>query len=448
MQRIGLHSFLLCLSVLLLPLLGVAALAGWLAIEVALAALVGAALAWGLCARHFWSELRRSRQATAAAQSALRAREAAWRSADRAKEDFVAMLGHELRNPLATLAAAAHVLRKVAPAGTAGQASAVVLRQIEHMSRLVEDLLDLSRLARGKMSLVRQPLDFVEAVRTTLRELRAAGRLEEHALELDLSPAWVNADEAHVRQIVANLVGNAVKYTPPGGTIVVSVRRDRNTVQLRVRDDGVGMAPELTARVFDLFAQGEPAGERAAGGLGIGLALVKRLAELHGGNVFAASSGPGEGSVFTVTLPAIEARQVEAPPPAAAHDEQEKHRILLIDANATARGALQAALELEGHRVYAAADASAGLQQAAAAAPDVAVIDIRLPDLSGYQVAEALRGRAPEGKHMVLVALTGYGQPDSPRRAQEAGFDQFVTKPIAPDRLLRLIDVACANRRN
>jgi CheY-like chemotaxis protein len=240
-------------------------------------------------------------------------------------------------------------------------------------------------------------------------------------------------------------VGNAVKYTPPGGTIVVSVRRDRNTVQLRVRDDGIGMAPELTARVFDLFAQGEPAGERAAGGLGIGLGLVRRLAELHGGNVFAASSGPGEGSVFTVTLPATEARQVEAPPPAAAHDEQEKHRILLIDANAAARGALQAALELEGHRVYAAADASAGLQQAAAAAPDVAVIDIRLPDLTGYQVAEALRGRAPEGKHMVLVALTGYGQPDSPRRAQEAGFDQFVTKPIAPDRLLRLIHVACAN---
>src|SRR5688572_16073342 len=237
MQRIRLQSVLLFLSVLLLPLLAAAALAGWLAAEIALAALIAVALAWALTAARLGSRLRQSKDAIEAVQATLRTREAAWRSADRAKEDFVAMLGHELRNPLATLAAAGHVLRKLAPAGAAGQATAVVLRQIEQMSRLVEDLLDLARLARGKMSLVRQPLDFVEAVRSALRELRAAGRLDEHALELDLSPAWVHADEARVRQIVANLVGNAVKYTPPGGRIVVSVRRDRNTVQLRVRDN-------------------------------------------------------------------------------------------------------------------------------------------------------------------------------------------------------------------
>src|SRR5687767_7235627 len=223
MQHLELHSGLFVITWLLLTLLAVA-------------------LAWAWSAHRLRSALKKSTEAAAAAQSTLRAREAAWRSADRAKDDFVAMLGHELRNPLAALAAAAHVLRKVTPRpGAADQASEVVLRQIEQMSRLVEDLLDISRLARGRMSLVRQPLDLVEAVRTTLRELRAAGRLDAHSLELDLSPAWVQADEARIRQIVSNLVGNAVKYTPPGGTITVSVRRDRNTVQLRVRDNGIGM---------------------------------------------------------------------------------------------------------------------------------------------------------------------------------------------------------------
>ena len=187
--------------------------------------------------------------------------------------------------------------------------------------------------------------------------------------------------------------------------------------------------------------------EQAPGGLGIGLALVKRLAELHGGNAFAASSGPGEGSVFTVTLPAVEAREALEPVESGEPDAHEKHRILLIDQNAAVRESLQAALELEGHRVYAAADATTGLEKAAAEAPDVAVIDIRLPDLTGYEVARELRrSRGAEGERMVLVALTGCGQADSPRRAQEAGFDQFVTKPIAPERLLRLIDVASVNR--
>ena len=409
--------------------------------------LLAAALALGLLAWRLAGQLRKSRQAAAAARTTLRAREAAWRSADRAKEDFIAMLSHELRNPLATLAAAAHVLRKLAPGGPAVQATGVVLRQVEQMTRLVEDLLDLSRLARGKMSLVREPFDLVELVRTTLRELQAAARLEAHTVEVDLSPAWVHGDAARIRQIVANLVGNAVKYTPPGGKILVSVRRDRNTVQLRVRDNGIGMAPELTARVFDLFSQGEAAAEQAPGGLGIGLALVKRLAELHGGNAFAASSGPGEGAVFTVTLPAIEAREALEPAASGEPGAHEKHRILLIDQNAAVRESLQAALELEGHRVYAAADATTGLEKAAAEAPDVAVIDIRLPDLTGYEVARELRrSRGAEGERMVLVALTGYGQADSPRRAQEAGFDQFVIKPIAPERLLRLIDVASANR--
>ena len=388
-------------------------------------------------------EITEAREALAAAAAALRAREAAWHATDRAKDDFAAMLGHELRNPLGTLAAAAHVLRSVAPSqGPAKQASDTVLRQIEQMTRLVEDLLDLNRVARGKVSLNRQPLDLRAAVEAALRELGAAGRLEKHLVETELSTAWVRADEARVQQIVFNLVGNAVKFTPEGGKVTIGLRRDRDTAVLRVRDSGVGMSPELAARAFDLFVQGE-SGERA-GGLGIGLALVKRLAELHGGNAFAASSGVGEGAVFTVVLPAIEAQSADAQPSVAA-PERHSHRILLIEDNEAARRALQAALEIEGHQVYAAENGNAGLDQASIVAPDVAVIDIRLPGMSGYEIAEALR-RDAQRRGMVLIALTGYGQPDSLRRAQEAGFDQYVTKPITPDRLVRLIDVACAAR--
>ncbi len=376
----------------------------------------------------------------AAAAQTVRSREKSLRDADRAKDEFVAMLSHELRNPLGALAAAAEVLSKIGlPEGAAAQAGVVVSRQVEHMTRMVEDLLDVSRVTRGKVSLARQPFDFAELVDRTIAEMRTAGRLAGHEVRLDIVPVWVRADEARVAQIVSNLVGNAVKYTPMGGQIVVSLRRDRDTAVLRVRDTGIGMAPELAARVFDLFVQGEQQLDRGPGGLGIGLTLVKHLAELQGGKAFAASAGPGQGSTFTVTLPAIEP-QLEQPADRK-QQERRRHRIVLIEDNDDARRSLAEALTLDGHQVHEAADGITGIAALARVNPDVAVVDIGLPGVDGYKVASTLRG-APEHDSMVLIALTGYGQPDSLRRAREAGFDEYVTKPIAPERLVRLMDVA------
>ena len=373
---------------------------------------------------------------------AARSREAALRAGDRTKDEFLAMLGHELRNPLAALAAVAHVLRAKVTDDTARNATDVLGRQIQHMSRLTEDLLDVSRVTRGKVSLNRRPLDLARAVEHALGELKLAGRLSRHDLRLDLSPVWVRADEARIEQIVANLVGNAIKYTPERGTIEVTLRRDRNTAVLRVRDSGIGMPADFVAKVFDLFVQAEGPGRQA--GLGIGLTLVRHLAELHSGKAFAASAGPGQGSVFTVTLPAIEAQSVpatldEVTPP------QARHRILLVEDNVDARSTMLEALQLDGHQVYEAGDGESGIRTAAAVQPDVAIIDIGLPGRDGYEVASALR-QTPECPEMVLIAVTGYEQPDSMRRAREAGFDEYVIKPIAPDRLARLIDAAVAAR--
>ena len=382
----------------------------------------------------------------AAGLRSARAREHALREADSAKDAFYAVLSHELRNPLGALAAAAQVLQALTQRNpAAGEAAQVVTRQVEQMTRLVEDLLDVTRVTRGKVSLSRQPLDLAAVAERTVRELRACGRLEQHHVNLDLQPVCVRADEARVAQIVLNLVGNALKYTPAGGSIDVSLRRDRDTAVLRVHDSGVGMTPELAMRVFDAFVQGDGSLERRSGGLGIGLTLVKHLVELQGGRAFAASAGPGCGSVFTITLPASDLKP-EPDPRAAQAGALQSHRILLIEDNADARRALADALSLAGHEVHTASDGRTGMDALDTLDPDVAVIDIGLPGLNGYQVAQAVRAM-PRHEGVALIALTGYGQPDSQRRAREAGFDQFVTKPIAPQQLVRLMETALAGKK-
>jgi two-component system, sensor histidine kinase len=378
------------------------------------------------------------------AANAVHGRDAALRAADRTKDEFFAILGHELRNPLGALSAAAHVLQNAPSGDGALRAVGVVARQVEHMTRLIEDLLDLSRVTRGKVSLSRQPLNLALAVEKSVNELRVAGRLARHDVRLELSEVWALADEARIQQIVSNLVGNAANYTPDGGSIVVSLRRDQDAAVLRVRDNGVGMSPELAARVFELFVQGDEPGKRRVAGLGIGLALVKHLAELHGGKVFSASSGAGQGSVFTVSLPAIEPRPETAAPVAAAPES--RHRILVVEDNLDTRESMVAALQLDGHSVYEAADGNAGIRAVAELKPAVALIDIGLPGLDGYELASALR-RDPACQEMVLVAITGSEQPDSLRRAREAGFDDYVSKPIPPDRLVRLIDAAFSRNK-
>jgi PAS domain S-box-containing protein len=364
------------------------------------------------------------------------------RATDRAKDEFLAMLGHELRNPLGAIAGAVRVLDAAGPHDDAlARATAVVGRQVEHLSRLVDDLLDVSRVTTGKVVLTKEPVDLAEVVAHTIGTWRAAGRLDRHRVSLDTVPVWVFADTTRLEQIVANLLGNALKYTPDDGDVTVAVTRDGGTAVLRVADTGVGIPPYLIERVFDLFAQGDHGLDRGRGGLGIGLTLVRRLVEMHDGRVTALSDGPGRGSVFTVTLPAIDAPvPVPAAAPASAGPAPVRsRRILVVEDNDDAREMLGVVLTLGGHEVHEAADGMAGLEMASTVRPDVVLIDVGLPRLDGYELARRLRA-ANDRASMRLVAITGYGQAEDRQRALDAGFDAHVTKPVVPERLAELID--------
>jgi len=383
-------------------------------------------------------------RALADAARAVRERENALRAADRAKDEFLAMLGHELRNPLGALLTAAHLLEETGPREGPGKtAPEIISRQVRHMTRLVDDLLDVSRVTSGKVELSRRPLDLAELASGVVDSLRAAGRLDEHEVRLDAEPAWVHADGARLEQVLANLIGNAVKYTPAGGRIEVEVARRGRDAVLAVTDSGVGLPAELVPRVFDLFVQGERSLDRSLGGLGIGLTLVKRLVELHGGSVAAASDGEGTGARFTVRLPAIEPPGRQAEQGLADRPPRRRHKILLIEDNGDARQALHAALARQGHQVFEAADGAAGLAAAAELRPEVAVVDIGLPGLDGYEVARRLRAETG-GDALALIALTGYGQKETRQRALDAGFDDYLTKPVSPDRLSGVIDSVVA----
>jgi signal transduction histidine kinase len=390
-------------------------------------------------------EIRRLHAALQAAADAVRERSAlqerekgALQASDRAKDEFLAMLSHELRNPLAALTAAAHVLKLAHPGESAAiKARAVVDRQTKHMARLVGDLLDISRVSMGKVALERERFDLAEAVRNLINVWRASGRLERHNVMLEVRPAWVDADRARIEQILSNLLDNAVKFTPAGKGISVSVRPEGEAALLRVADEGEGLAPGSAERMFDLFVQGERGLDRGAGGLGVGLALVKRLTELHGGTVSAASPGAGLGTSFTVRLPAVLAPAAQAVEPRAAPFVAPR-RVLIVEDNDDARQMLHEALAFSGHDVREARDGASGLALAAEALPDVALIDIGLPDVDGYEVARRLRA-APGGRRMGLIAITGYGQAEDQRRAYEAGFDAHLTKPVAPERLKQVM---------
>lgn len=355
-----------------------------------------------------------------------------------AKDTFLAMLGHELRNPLSTITMAVHVLELALPLeGNAARARQIIANQVGHLARLVDDLLDVTRVTTGKIMLHRSRLELADLVARSLETLRAAGRTDQHHIEFSGQPAWVDADATRLEQVVSNLITNAMKYTPPGGTIRVTVEAEPEWATLRVVDTGTGIAPELLPRIFDLFTQGDRASDRSQGGLGIGLTLVKRLVELHGGTVEAASDGPGRGSRFTVRIPAASPRRV-ADQQKQARASSRHRRVLAIEDQSDARESLALALQLAGHEVFEATDGPSGIEMALRVKPDVAIVDIGLPGCDGYEVARQLR-RGPDGQTTFLVALTGYGQPDDRRRAAEAGFDLHLTKPIDPDRLNALV---------
>ena len=349
-------------------------------------------------------------------------------AANRSKDEFLAMLGHELRNPLGAIANGVRLL-EAPDAGARTHARDVIARQVQHLARMTDDLLDAARAMTGKIVLQRQPLDLADAAARAVAALHASGRAGAHRFVQRLAPAWVDADPTRIEQVLANLLANAVKYTPGGATITVSVAREGAEAVLRVADEGAGMPEELVARVFEPFVQGERPLDRSHGGLGIGLTLVRRLAELHGGSASAASDGPGRGSVFTVRLPAV-AAPARATAPGAAAAAQAARRILVVEDNADARETLTRLLEYEGHAVRAAADADAALELLRAEALDVALIDIGLPGMDGYELARRIRAEIDPQHRLRLAAVTGYGLAEDRRRSANAGFDAHLIKPL------------------
>jgi PAS domain S-box-containing protein len=354
--------------------------------------------------------------------------EDALRVADRQKDEFLAMLAHELRNPLAPIRSASEVLALRCADDTEAAASIAILRrQTDHLTRLLDDLLDVTRIAQGRVTLRQEPLEIGAAVDQAVETLLPLAREKAQVLrvERDPTPLFVDGDRTRLVQSLTNVLQNAVKYTQERGEIAVSIRGAGPDVELTVRDNGVGIPPELLPRVFDLFVQSERTLDRSQGGLGIGLSVVKRLIEMHGGAVSAASDGPGRGATVTIRLPRIEA---PPPMPRPSSGVSAVRRVLVVDDSADAADSLTMLLELEGHEVSTAYSAAAGLETAERVQPDIAFIDIGLPQMDGYEVARRLRA-SERCRAVRLVALTGYGQPDDRDEAYRAGFDHHLVKP-------------------
>jgi nitrogen-specific signal transduction histidine kinase/CheY-like chemotaxis protein len=364
------------------------------------------------------------------------------REEHRRKDEFLAMLAHELRNPLAPISSAAQLLRHGAlDEARRGQVTDVIIRQVRHVAGLLDDLLDVGRVISGKILLARQRFDLGALVERLIGTLRVTGAMAQHTLVTGLQEVWVEADVTRIEQVVSNLLGNAAKYTPPGGRIEVIVRSEpapdgedgapREAV-LDVRDTGVGIAPELLPRVFDLFVQGERSLDRRAGGLGVGLTLVRRLVELHGGTVGVQSSAAG--STFRVRLPAQPTPVPSVAP--SALPESRRRRITVIEDNQDALNALRSILELDGHTVSSATDGVSGLAALLKLRPDIAIVDIGLPGLTGLEVALRSRAAGFPGR---MIAISGYGQESDVRQALKSGFDAHLVKPIDAAALRRLI---------
>jgi signal transduction histidine kinase len=358
--------------------------------------------------------------------SEQKARQAAEQE-NKAKDVFLAMLAHELRNPLGAITSGAAVARRAVPLSSqALKAIDIIDRQAGHLAYIVDDLLDLARLNSGKIVLARRPVNLEALIQACVAAQALARGGESHVITFNTSPLWVHGDPTRIEQIISNLLTNACKYTPAGGTIHVSLIREEKEVCLTVQDSGVGISPELMPKLFNPFVQADTSLDRAEGGLGIGLALVKRLVDLHDGRVHAISAGIGQGSSFVVTLPLIEhdgylsdSSQCNAAQP---------RRVLIIEDNEDLRSMMVNLLQMNGHQVFEAPTGEEGIKAAAREVPEIAFIDIGLPGINGLQVAQALRA-TPETKNVRLIALSGYGSPVDLQRSVEAGFDNHLTKP-------------------
>ncbi len=368
-----------------------------------------------------------------------RRRQYAARTAIAQRDEFLAMLGHELRNPLAAIVLATDLLSADEHDTHHTRERAIIGRQARHLSRLVDDLLDVSRVTSGKVVLRPEPIDLVELAERCVEQNRAAALAKRQELRLSVPTrtTFVDGDAVRLEQVVTNLLTNAVKYTPEHGHIEVAVEHDGAEAVIRVRDDGIGIDPTMTVAIFDLFTQAPAALDRSEGGLGLGLTLVRTLVQLHGGTVTARSDGPGTGAELEVRLPARPEPQamVSSQPPAA---RAPSRSIVLVDDNVDLVELLAELLRDEGHRVEVACDGPEGLARILEVRPDVAIVDIGLPGLDGFTLARRVRAQLGDG--IRLVAITGYGQPEDREGTREAGYDEHLVKPATPAQVLASLD--------
>jgi len=365
------------------------------------------------------------------------------RAADQRKDEFLAMLAHELRNPLAPISTGAHLLKLLhSDNAQITQTCSIIVRQVDHMTSLVDDLLDVSRVTRGLVTLSSQVLDLKRVIDDAAEQVRPLANARRHRVVVELPPsaACVKGDHKRLVQVVANLLGNATKYTPEGGNLRLQLEADGADYVLSVSDDGIGMESGLVERVFDLFTQAERTPDRSQGGLGLGLALVKSLVELHGGRVNAYSPGPGRGSTFTVRLPRFTQDVAPASPSPGmdARADGAPLRILLVDDNVDAVHTLQLFLRSGGHQVEVAYSAGDGVELAKVLLPEVCLLDIGLPDFDGNELARRLR-LLPQTAGATLIAMTGYGRQQDRDTAMAAGFDHYLVKPVNTTQLTDIL---------
>jgi signal transduction histidine kinase/ActR/RegA family two-component response regulator len=368
----------------------------------------------------------------------LQKAEESLRTADRRKDEFLAMLAHELRNPLAAIRTATELLARTQPPPEARtqMAADLVKRQVMHLTRLVDDLMDVSRITQGRIQLQRRPLELSSIVAQAIESAEPLLREKRHIVSRisNFESLYVNGDSARLLQCVTNLLTNAAKYTDPAGKIRVELRRDEDAAVISVSDNGMGISAELLPSIFDLFVQSSRALDRSEGGLGIGLSVVQRLVRMHGGEAHATSDGPGKGATFEIRLP-----RVPAPQEAASQRTPLKinpKRILIVDDNADAANTLADLLRLDGHEAQTVHSAKRALESIGRYGPDVVLLDIGLPEMDGYQVAKRIRKTS---RGIRLIALTGYGQAEDIARTRAAGFDAHMVKPVDFDVLQRAI---------
>jgi len=399
-----------------------------------------AAIRTALRARRRQYDVRDYLQMREEVQQALRIAHAEAERSSRAKDEFLAMLAHELRNPLAAIVNGLALLDRVDPQNDLdARARGVIGRQVHHLTRLIDDLLDVSRIMSGKIELERAPVDLARATRQCVEARRPAnGGTHQLTVLTDARPFIVEGDSVRLEEIIGNLLDNAVKYSPAGAPIHITLREENGQSVLRIKDYGVGVAPDMLESIFEPFTQITTSLHRAGGGLGLGLAVVRGLVEQHGGRVTAHSAGLGQGTEFIVRLPLSSATSVatdEVRAPAAP-----PRRIVVVEDHEDAREMLLQLLTLQGHRVEGAGDGRAGLNLIVDSAPDIALIDVGLPELDGYEVARQVRRTM--GRRVRLIAVTGYGQSYDRARAEEAGFDLHLTKPVNSRELSQALGAA------